>query len=171
MSNTKKDRVFVLQLNDRDYWEIAERAAVAGMSVEQLMQHFIGDLVDGADTSGSDEHMLANDWFERCGFWKAEEGAVAKLAWEGGGLLREMVHACQEYREADLEEKAARKAVEQGDYIPDRELMVLDIETSCCREQVEKLMEEAGIEETLETVVAEVLAWDMAQEKRTRSSK
>lgn len=65
---TIKERTITLKLSDADTQRITEKAATVGLSVSELLENFIGDLVDGTYSNGSDERMLANDWFERCGF-------------------------------------------------------------------------------------------------------
>ena len=65
---TIKPRQFDLKLSDADYRRIAEKAALAELSVEQLLESFIGDLVGGTYSNGSDERMKANEWYDRCGY-------------------------------------------------------------------------------------------------------
>lgn len=65
---TIKPRTLDIRLSDADYKRIAEKAAIAEMSMEELLASFIGDLVDGTYSNGSDERMYAQNWYERCGF-------------------------------------------------------------------------------------------------------
>ena len=65
---TIKERTLVLKLSDADCDRILQKAASHGMTVSGLLESFIGDLVDGTFTNGSDERYLAEDWFNRCGF-------------------------------------------------------------------------------------------------------
>ncbi|MDO5572326.1 MAG: hypothetical protein Q4F97_12815, partial [Bacteroidales bacterium] len=65
---TIKERNFSLNLSDMDMKRIYKKAASVGFTPEKLLEYFIGDLVDGTYSNGSDERMLANDWFERCDF-------------------------------------------------------------------------------------------------------
>lgn len=65
---TIKPRTLDIHLSDADYRRIAEKAAIAEMDVEELLASFIGDLVDGTYSNGSDERMHAQNWYERCGF-------------------------------------------------------------------------------------------------------
>ncbi len=65
---TIKPRQFNLNLSDADYRRIAEKAACAELSVEGLLESFIGDLVSGTYSNGSDERMKAQEWYERCGY-------------------------------------------------------------------------------------------------------
>lgn len=66
--DTIKPRALDLKLSDTDYQKIAEKAAVAEMTVSELLESFIGDLVNGTYSNGSDERDRANSWYERCGF-------------------------------------------------------------------------------------------------------
>lgn len=65
---TIKKRTFQLELFDADVKRIFDTAGRVSLSPEELLENFIGDLVDGTYSNGSDERMLANEWFERCGF-------------------------------------------------------------------------------------------------------
>lgn len=57
-----------LNLSDADCERITLKAAEHGLKVSELLEAFIGDLVDGTRTNGSDERMLANQWLDRCYF-------------------------------------------------------------------------------------------------------
>jgi len=65
---TIKPRTITLQLSDADCERIAKEAGKAGLTVSQLLENFIGDLVCGTYSNGSDERDLASQWYERCGF-------------------------------------------------------------------------------------------------------
>ena len=70
---TIKARTLVLKLSDADCDRILQKAASHGMTVSGLLESFIGDLVDGTFTNGSDERYLAEDWFNRCGFGRDDK--------------------------------------------------------------------------------------------------
>lgn len=63
-----KPREFKLELSDADLYRLKTLAGSVGMKMEKLLENFIGDLVDGTYSNGSDERELANQWFERCWF-------------------------------------------------------------------------------------------------------
>lgn len=65
---TIKPRSIELKMSDQDVDRILKKAGSVGISVEELLESFIGDLVDGTYSNGSDERMYADMWFERCGF-------------------------------------------------------------------------------------------------------
>lgn len=65
---TIRKRTFHLELSDADIERLAIKAAQAGLTIEDLLQSFIGDLVCGTYSNGSDERMYAQDWYDRCWF-------------------------------------------------------------------------------------------------------
>lgn len=65
---TIRPRSLELKLSDADVIRITNKAESVGLTVSQLLESFIGDLVGGTYTNGSDERDRAADWFERCGF-------------------------------------------------------------------------------------------------------
>jgi len=65
---TISERNLKLNLSDADIKRISDTAGRVGLTVTELLQNFIGDLVHGTYTNGSDERMYANQWFDRCWF-------------------------------------------------------------------------------------------------------
>lgn len=64
----RRDINFTLSLLGSDAERLWYLAGTVGLTPEKLLASFIGDLIDGADTNGSDERMYAEMWFDRCGF-------------------------------------------------------------------------------------------------------
>ena len=65
---TITERNITLKLSDADCIRISEKAATNNITVAQLLENFIGDLVSGTYSNGSNERMYANQWFNRCWF-------------------------------------------------------------------------------------------------------
>lgn len=65
---TIKDRNISISLSDADVQRLFEKAGSIGLSVSELLKNFIGDLVNGTYTNGSDECDMAKQWFNRCWF-------------------------------------------------------------------------------------------------------
>lgn len=65
---TIKGRNISLNLSDADCQRLAEKAVLGGITPSELLEGFIGDLVDGTYSHGSDERMYAQQWYDRCGF-------------------------------------------------------------------------------------------------------
>ena len=67
-AETVKDRTFTISLSDADVKRIYDRAIREGTTVNNLLAGFIGDLVDGTYSTGSDERDLANEYVDRCNY-------------------------------------------------------------------------------------------------------
>ena len=65
---TIRERTFKLKLSDADVERLAMKAAEGGLTMEELLENFIGDLVCGTHSNGSDERMYAQQWYDRCHF-------------------------------------------------------------------------------------------------------
>lgn len=78
-------RSITLNLSDADVKRLWEKAGRAGMTMSELLEKFIGDLVDGTYSNGSDERDLAQNWFERTSFGSTYAPAVSLLQY----LVRE----------------------------------------------------------------------------------
>ncbi len=63
---TIKPRKISLNLSDADCERISELCGKHELTVSQLLENFIGDLVGGTYTNGSDEIEHARRYFERC---------------------------------------------------------------------------------------------------------
>lgn len=62
-------RKIVLKIPEEDVKSLCRKAGRVGLSVSDLLENFVADLV-GSDTrsNGSDERMYADSWFDRCWF-------------------------------------------------------------------------------------------------------
>lgn len=104
---TIAERTLILKLSDADCKRISEKAGAVGMTVAQLLESFIGDLVDGTYSNGSDERMYADEWFNRCGFamfpdctflrWLIERDSLDEVL----GLLDDIQEAKAELADGD----------------------------------------------------------------------
>ena len=65
---TIRERTITLKLSDADVERVSIRAERHGLTVSQLLENFIGDLVGGTYSNGSDECDFADRWFDRCWF-------------------------------------------------------------------------------------------------------
>lgn len=75
---TIKERTIEIKLSDADVERLFKKAGSASLSVSELLENFIGDLVDGTYTNGSDERDALNNWFERCYFGMFPEESFLK---------------------------------------------------------------------------------------------
>lgn len=96
---TIKDRTLILKLSDADCDRILQKAAGCGLTVSELLASFIGDLIDGTYTNGSDERMLAQDWFDRCGFRQMADRTLLRFLLERGEDIENFLYVYDENEE------------------------------------------------------------------------
>ena len=65
---TIKKRQIKLELSDEDCDRLERKCGEYGLTIGELIENFVGDLVGGTYSNGSDERMYAQQWFERCWF-------------------------------------------------------------------------------------------------------
>lgn len=75
---TIRKRTIEVNLSTADCDRIARKAGEASLSVGELVASFIGDLVAGTYSNGSDERARAQQWFERCHFGAFPESTFLK---------------------------------------------------------------------------------------------
>lgn len=102
---TITERNITLKLSDADCIRISEKAAAHNITVAQLLENFIGDLVAGTYSNGSDERMYAEQWFERCWFSMFPEQTFLKylIEWENVNEFIENLEEIEDHK-ASIEE-------------------------------------------------------------------
>ena len=85
-----------------------------------LLASFIGDLVDGTFTNGSDERYLAEDWFNRCGFERDDKRTLLWHLLEQNADLENFIELYEENEEykshpEEFEEQREEYEMEPGD--------------------------------------------------------
>lgn len=77
---TIKPRTFTLELSDADVKRLYEKTAADGITPAELLQGFIGDLLDGTYSHGSDERELASAYYDRCCYEFSRTGSLLEWA-------------------------------------------------------------------------------------------
>ena len=60
-----RERQITIKATDRDFEKLQERCSGYGITIDELLESFVGDLVDGVYSNGSDERRAAAEWFDR----------------------------------------------------------------------------------------------------------
>ena len=81
---TIKERTVTVKLSDADCDRITDLCGRHNISVSYLIESFIGDLVNGTYTNGSDERDYARSYFERCWFGMFPEGSLLNFLLSNG---------------------------------------------------------------------------------------
>ena len=133
---TEKPRTFKLKLSDADVVRIFEKAGSVDLTPSELMESFIGDLICGTHTHGSDERMYANEWFDRCGFYEYDRGTFLRyiLSWDYYNKVKNCLD------DIDENEEEIRQLADDEDFDEDRKYFGLLIEDS--RKELLEIFEE-----------------------------
>lgn len=83
---TIKPRTITVNLSDADVKRLAEKSGESGLTISELLENFIGDLVDGTYSNGSDERMYAEQWYQRCWFAMFSDDTFLKFLLLWGDL-------------------------------------------------------------------------------------
>lgn len=116
---TIAERTVTIRLSDADCERIARKAGRVGMSVGELLGSFIGDLIGGTYSHGSEEEMRAEEWFDRCGFDYPAGDRLLNYLLETSYDIGDFITVCDEieYYKKHPKEYAKEKAEakEKGD--------------------------------------------------------
>ncbi len=74
-----RERTITVRLTDDDCRTLADKCGQYGLTVGELIENFINDLVDGTYSNGSDERAYIQSWVDRCGFSQGPESLLGYL--------------------------------------------------------------------------------------------
>lgn len=60
-----RERQVTIKTTDKDFEKLQEMCCGYGITVGELLECFVGDLIDGVYSNGSDERQAAQKWFDR----------------------------------------------------------------------------------------------------------
>jgi len=110
---TIRKRTIELELSDADVKRLTELAGSHGLTVGKLLENFIGDLVCGTYSNGSDERDLAEQWFERCWFGMFPDMTFLHYLIELG-RLDEVIEAYDDMIDSEESIKNTQKELASG---------------------------------------------------------
>lgn len=134
-------RQFYLQLSDEDVKSLFEKAGRVSLTVEELLENFVADLVVGEKSNGSDERMYAESWFERCWFsFEEYDSFLAYLlknySYEDFTSNQNLISVC----ESELEDLDISEFESESDYA--EELEYIKRRKTEAEEEIQKLYED-----------------------------
>lgn len=99
-NKTLKERRLSLTLSDYEAEEILRLTISSGTTLEELLADFIGDLVNGYHSSGSDERRLAKEYFDRLSYPHSLQNQETFLQWSlKHGYFEELEELFKEYED------------------------------------------------------------------------
>ncbi len=140
MSETKK-RSFTLELTDKETAAFIEMCFRDGTTPTEVLEGFICDLTEAERTRGSDERMLATQYYERCGygfFFSGEHHTFTQwLLYDY--RMEDIAEALDDIK--DLE-KEVQYLTEHPDEAYEGELEDLGAQIADCKENIETIYQE-----------------------------
>lgn len=136
---TIKERVLKINLSDADCERISEKCGLHGLTVGELFENFIGDLVGGTYTNGSDERDLADRYFDRCWFGAFPKNTLLHHLLECGYKPDEYIEILDNIETAENEKKYAQEHPEEFN---EEELSDLNDDIESWNEQIRDMLED-----------------------------
>lgn len=158
---TIRERTLKLKLSDADVRRLAEKAGAYDLTVSELIENFIGDLVCGTYSNGSDERDYAEQWFERCWFSMFPDNTFLKFLIEWGDVYHAL-ELWDDIQQAKEEIDEIRNHPEDYDEF---ELPAVQEDMGYWREQLEEYFISyqnttyEAVDSNLENGMKKVLAW------------
>ena len=110
---TIRPRTIKVKLSESDVKRISEKATAHGLTVGELIQNFIDDLVRGTYSNGSDERMYTVQWFNRCLFGMFPDLTSLRYLIEWGGL-DEVIYAWENIESTEESIQTNEEALASG---------------------------------------------------------
>ena len=134
-----KERTISVRLSDRDCDKLMDLCGICGLSVGELIEGFVGDLVNGTHTHGSDERMYAERWFERCGFEMFAEPTLLQHLLYWGYEPEDYINAIENIKDAD---RIKKDAYEKPELYDEEELSFVDDDIADWEEELRDMRED-----------------------------
>ena len=120
---TIRERNITVKLSDADCDRLVRKCGEHGLTVGEMIENFVGDLVGGSYSNGSDERDNAERWFERCWFGMFPEQTLLNhfLCWgyEPEDYLDTLDNIETAIKEKEYLEEHPEEANEEAQYIDD----------------------------------------------------
>ena len=112
---TIRERNITVKLSDADCNRLARKCGEHGLTVGELIENFIGDLIGGTHSKGSDEKMYAEQWFERCWFGMFPEPTLLNYLLYWGYEPEDYLDTLDNIETAQEEKKYLEEHPEEAD--------------------------------------------------------
>lgn len=130
---TVRQRNITVKLSDTDCQRLVRKCGEHGLTVGELLENFVSDLIGGPGTNGLDERDLANQWFDRCWFGAYPDDTLLRhlLCW--GYAPEHYLDVLDNIEEA---EETKKRALEQPEIYDPEELSYLDDDIADWQEEL-----------------------------------
>lgn len=136
---TIRERKITVKLSDADCDLLAKKCGEHGLTVGELVENFIGDLVGGTYSNGSDERDYADQWFERCCFGMFPEPTLLNHLLNWGYDPEDYLELLDNIETAEEEKKYLEGHPEEAD---EEEASYLDDDIADWEEELKSMRED-----------------------------
>ena len=112
---TIRERKITVNLSDADCDRLARKCGEHGLTIGELIENFIGDLVDGTYSNGSDERMYADQWFDHCLFGMFPEQTLLNHLLRRGYAPKDYLDTMDNVEIAKADKKYLEEHPEEAD--------------------------------------------------------
>ena len=102
-----------IHLDQEDGKGLAKAAGRVGLTVSELLENFIADLICGKESNGSDERMYAQQWFDRCAFSRMGKDTLLRYLLDMEVPIDRFLYVYWQHREATEESKEWQRELEE----------------------------------------------------------
>ena len=134
---TIRERNIAVKLSDADCEKLARWSGEAGLTVGELLANFIGDLVGGTYSNGSDEEELAEQWYKRCWFGSFQEPTLLNHLLKYGHEPEEYLELVDDIETALKEKEYLAEHPEEAN----EEAQYIDSDIEDCEERLSLMRE------------------------------
>ena len=136
---TIRERKIAVKLSDEDCDRLARKCGEHGLTIGELIENFIGDLVCGTYSNGSDERMYAEQWFERCWFGMFPEPTLLRHLLSWGYVPKDYLKLLDNLETAKKRKKYLEEHPEEAD---DEEVSYLEEDIAEWEEELKEVRED-----------------------------
>ncbi len=154
-------RTITIRFPDDDIEALCRKTGGADLTVGELLENFISDLVGGSRTNGSDERMLAHQWFDCCWFSIGQKMTFLSYLIDYG-----LVDEAMDYW-TDLEGYKEQDDLDEDD----------KEDLAYCKEELDMLFKEykecypKSFKPSVETAMEKVVKWSREREELLNASR
>ena len=102
-----------IHLDQEDGKGLAKAAGRVGLTVSELLESFIADLICGKESNGSDERMYAQQWLDRCAFSRMGKDTLLRYLLDMEVPIDRFLYVYWQHREATEESKEWQRELEE----------------------------------------------------------
>lgn len=136
---TIRERKITVKLSDADCDRLARKCGEHGLTIGELIENFVGDLVGGTYSNGSDERDYADQWFERCWFGMFPEPTLLNHLLNWGYDPEDYLELLDNIETAEEEKKYLEEHPEEAD---EEEASYLDDDIADWQEELKSMRED-----------------------------